>query len=241
VQTVTGKGYRFIAQIEEVSPPANDAVPTVASATSVRSLTASDSVSSIGKGLSSRRWPFVLGISVVLIIALGVYVRHLGSPVQPQASKGRVMLAVLPFENLTGDAAQEYFADGMTEEMITQLGSLNPEHFGVIARTSVMHYKHSQYGLVQIGRELGVQYALEGSVRRDFDKVRITAQLIQVRDQTHLWARQYDRELPGLLALQGEIAQDISDEIRSALGENRTKNPVSQPALSPQAYEAYDL
>lgn len=88
------------------------------------------------------------------------------------------MLAVLPFENLTGDAGQDYFSDGMTEEMITQMGNLDPQHMGVIARTSVMQYKGRREGLDQIGRELGVQYVLEGSVRRDANRVRITAQLI---------------------------------------------------------------
>ena len=129
------------------------------------------------------------------------------------------MLAVLPFDNLTGDAAQEYFSDGLTEEMITQLGRLNPKSLGVIARTSVMFYKHSPRPLDQIGRELGVEYVIEGSVRRDANKVRVAAQLIQVKDQTHLWARQYDRELKNLLGLQGEIAQEIADEIQLSLAQ----------------------
>src|SRR6266699_2092277 len=152
------------------------------------------------------------------------------------------MLAVLPFENLTGDAGQDYFSDGLTEEMIAQLGRIDPEHLGVIARTSVMHYKHSSEQLEQIARELGVQYVLEGSVRRDADKVRITAQLIQMKDQTHLWSRQYDRELSHLLALQGEIAQEIANEIPLILGENRRLiGSARQPLLGPQAVEAYDL
>jgi TolB-like protein/Tfp pilus assembly protein PilF len=151
------------------------------------------------------------------------------------------MLAVLPFENLTGDAGQEYFSDGMTEEMITQLGSLDPDHMGVIARTSVMHYKHSQEPLQQIAADLGVQYVLEGSVRRDVDRIRITAQLIQVRDQTHLWARQYDRETRDLLVLQGEIAGEISDEIQTALGERRPIAPILPSTLSPETFEAYNL
>lgn len=151
------------------------------------------------------------------------------------------MLAVLPFENLTGDAAQEYFSDGMTEEMIAQMGSLDPDHMGVIARTSVMHYKNSQESLQQMGRELGVQYVLEGSVRRDAERVRITAQLIQMKDQTHLWSRQYDRETKDLLVIQGEIAKEISGEIQRALGEHKPVAPNLPPTLSPQAYEAYNL
>jgi len=141
------------------------------------------------------------------------------------------MLAVLPFENLTGDASQDYFSDGMTEEMIARLGNLDPQHLGVIARTSVMQYKHNKEALDQIGRKLGVQYALEGSVRRDSGRLRITAQLIQVKDQTHLWARQYDREPSNLLAIQGEIAQDIAAEIQLQLGSHAQINSRTGSAI----------
>jgi TolB-like protein/Tfp pilus assembly protein PilF len=149
------------------------------------------------------------------------------------------MLAVLPFENLTGDPTQEYFSDGLTEEMISQLGNIDSQHLRVIARTSVMHYKNSQAPLNQVGRELGVQYVIEGSVRRDSNNVRVTAQLIQTKDQTHVWARQYDRELKELLTLQGEIAQEIADEIQLTLGDH--KPAPALPTRSPQQYEAYDL
>jgi TolB-like protein/Tfp pilus assembly protein PilF len=156
-------------------------------------------------------------------------------------SSRRLMLAVLPFENLTGDAGQDYFSDGMTEEIIAQLGRLDPQHLGVIARTSVMHYKHSQERLEKIGRELGVQYVLEGSVRRDADKVRISAQLIQLRDQTHVWARQYDRELSNLLALQGEIAREIGRGIRLTFDDDKRDDSARRASASPGSYEAYDL
>jgi TolB-like protein/Tfp pilus assembly protein PilF len=152
-----------------------------------------------------------------------------------------LMLAVLPFENLTGDEGQDYFSDGLTEEMIAQLGRIDPERLGVIARTSAMHYKNNRMPLSQISRELGVQYVLEGSVRRDADKVRISAQLIQVKDQTHLWARQYDRELKNLLALQGEIALEIAGEIELTLGDHKRITADRKPATSPSSYAAYDL
>jgi TolB-like protein/Tfp pilus assembly protein PilF len=153
------------------------------------------------------------------------------------------MLAVLPFENLTGDAGQEYFSDGLTEEMITQLGRLDPQRLGVIARTSVMPYKHGQQRMDRIARDLGVQYVLEGSVRRDSDRVRITAQLIRASDQTHLWAREYDRELKDLLVLQGEIAQEAADEIQLTLtGTHKVALTAAAPATrSAASYEAYDL
>jgi TolB-like protein len=151
------------------------------------------------------------------------------------------MLAVLPFENLTGDPSQDYFSDGMTEEMIARLGSLDPQHLGVIARTSVMQYKHNKEPLDQIARELGVQYALEGSVRRDSGRLRITAQLIQAKDQTRLWARQYDREPGNVLGIQSEIAQQIANEIQFQIGSNERTKSTPQAALSPSESAAYEL
>ncbi len=234
IQTIMGRGYRFIAAVDTPAPEPAAGLPLKAASDEPESLPL-PAVSNSGL----RRWSVVLGAAVFLVaVAAAGYFRF--SARVPPAS-GRLMLAVLPFENLTGDAAQDYFSDGMTEEMITQLGNLDAPHLGVIARTSVMHYKHSQEPLDQIGRELGVQYVLEGSIRRDSDKVRITAQLIQLKDQTHLWARQYDRELSHLLALQGEIAHEVSDEIQIALwGHTPITQPAQQPS-SPQNYEAYDL
>lgn len=237
IQTITGRGYRFIAPVS--SPDAEPVAVAEVPESPVREHARRDSA---GRFTPLR----VLAISIfvtviVLIAAWGAYRQWFEFPVPPVRSGGRGMLAVLPFENLTGDAGQEYFSDGMTEEMITQLGSLDPEHMGVIARTSVMHYKHSQEQLPQIAGELGVEYVLEGSVRRDGDRVRITAQLIQMKDQTHLWAREYDREAKNVLVMQSEIAGEISGEIQNALGEHRPIAPVSQPILSPEALEAYNL
>ncbi|MGA7631332.1 MAG: tetratricopeptide repeat protein [Terriglobales bacterium] len=249
IQTITGKGYRFIAPV--IVPAVAPAVARVTApdtepeAVAAVARPSSDQLVREDSAAWFRRWR-VLGISIlataiVLIASWGVYRQWFELQVRPSRSGGRVMLAVLPFENLTGDAGQEYFSDGMTEEMITQLGSLDPEHLGVIARTSVMHYKRSQEPLQQIAHELGVQYVLEGSVRRDADKVRITAQLIQMRDQTHLWARQYDREPKDVLVVQSEIAKEISDEIQNALGEHRPIARVAQPTLSAEGFEAYNL
>ncbi len=151
------------------------------------------------------------------------------------------MLAVLPFENLAGDAEQDYFSDGLTEEMISQLGGLDPQRLGVIARTSVMHYRKSQKPLEQIGRELGVQYVLEGSVRREAEKVRVSAQLIQVKDQSRVWSQQYDREVTGMLALQGQIAREIADQIELTIGDRRRSASTNGAPLSRETFEAYDL
>jgi TolB-like protein/DNA-binding winged helix-turn-helix (wHTH) protein/Tfp pilus assembly protein PilF len=238
IQTLTGKGYRFIAPVMIASVTAPGTEPAVV---------APESPVRVQPAVSFPSGRVrVLGVSmiatlVVLLAGWGIYTRWFEFQSRPPGSGGRTMLAVLPFENLTGDANQEYFSDGMTEEMITQLGSWDPEHMGVIARTSVMHYKHSQEQLQQIAHELGVQYVLEGSVRRDAGRVRITAQLIQMRDQTHLWAREYDRDTKDLLVVQSEIAKEISGEIRTALGERELIARVPQPTLSPAAFEAYNL
>jgi TolB-like protein len=191
-----------------------------------------------------RRWRWAgLVIGAVIVAGLLAIVKWRRSGRSPQAAvaRGRTMLAVLPFENLTGEEAQDYFSDGLTEEMIAQLGRLDPQKFGVIARTSVMQYKHTSEKMDQIGRELGVQYVLEGSVRRDSGKVRINAQLIEVAGQTHLWSQQYHRELTNLLAVQGEIAGEISDETQLTLGGQKLGAPVHPASFTPQAYQAYDL
>ena len=149
------------------------------------------------------------------------------------------MLAVLPFENLSGDEEQEYFSDGLTEEKIAQLGRVNPQRLGVIARTSAMRYKHTDKGVDAIGRELGVSYVLEGSVRRSATRVRVTAQLIQVSDQTHLWADTYDRSVGDMLTLQSELAQAIAAEIRVQLTPQEQGRLASLRPVNADAYEAY--
>jgi TolB-like protein/DNA-binding winged helix-turn-helix (wHTH) protein/Tfp pilus assembly protein PilF len=240
IETLPKLGYRLIVPVEMDEPtPVKEAIAQLqADAGNLASKEISRD--RIPQALAFRKWP-VLGFSVLLLAALGAFFQWPHSRPVPQRSSGRLMLAVLPFENLTGDAGQDYFSDGLTEEMIAQLGRADPQRLGVIARTSVMHFKHSQEQLDQIGRELGVQYVLEGSVRRDAGKVRISAQLIQMRDQSHVWARQYDRELSSLLALQGEIAQEIADEIQLTLGDHKRIAADRKPVASPISYEAYDL
>lgn len=136
---------------------------------------------------------------------------------QAEAEHSRIMLAVLPFENLSGDPAQEYFSDGLTEETIMRLGQMSPRRLGVIARTSSMAYKQANKSVAKIGEELGVNYVLEGSVRRDANHIRITAQLVRVNDQIHLWADTYDRRLPGLLEIHGEIGAAIAAQVNLKL------------------------
>jgi TolB-like protein/Tfp pilus assembly protein PilF len=191
----------------------------------------------------SRKRLWAAAVSVVVIVCVFAFLKWPRVHPAPQraAPAGRIMVAVLPFENLTGDGTQDYFSDGLTEEMIAQLGRLDPKEFGVIARTSVMHYQHTTEKVDEIGSELGAQYVLEGSVRRDSEKVRINAELIEVSGQRQLWAQQYDRELTNLLVVQAEIAREICDAIQLTLGSPQRTERVRQPTLTPQAYQAYDL
>jgi TolB-like protein/DNA-binding winged helix-turn-helix (wHTH) protein/Tfp pilus assembly protein PilF len=246
IETLPRVGYRFIAPVQMINQPAADSASTApAPDAATGSNPAGEAVPpQIQRPLSSGggwRWAIVL-VAATALVAVLAYLQVSRSRQQRQLGSDKIMVAVLPFENLTGDPSQEYFSDGLTEEMIAQLGHLDPDRISVIARTSVMHYKNTQVQLPQIAQDLGVQYVLEGTVRRDADRVRINAQLIQVNGQVPLWSRQYDRELRNLLALQSEIAREVGDEIQSVLGDGRKAVAggamIAAPATS---YEVYDL
>jgi TolB-like protein/Flp pilus assembly protein TadD len=154
-------------------------------------------------------------------------------------SSGPLRLVVLPFANLSDDPAQEFFSDGMTEEMIAQLGQLQPERLKVIARTSAMQYKGSPKTVDQIGHELQVNFILEGSVRRLGDRVRITAQLIVVDDQSHLWCETYDREVRDLLSIQSDVASRVRRSLASELLPEKSAVQARIDAVDQGAYDAY--
>ena len=138
--------------------------------------------------------------------------------VMPASNERRIMLAVLPFQNLTGDPEQQFVCDGLTEEMIARLGGAEPSRLGGIARTSAMHYKDTTKRADEIARELGVAYLLETSLRRIDTRVRVTAQLIEAQTQGHVWAEQYERDAPDVLALQREVSAAIARRTLSSLG-----------------------
>ena len=192
-----------------------------------------------GIGASGNKWLIAFALLAVLIIASSAYFLWSRARNRAAAAKSRPVLAVLPFANLTGDAGQEYFSDGLTEEMISRIGQLDPQHMGVIARTSVMHYKNSTDRIDKIASELGADYVLEGSVRRGSGRVRVTAELIQVSNQEHLWARDFTHQESDILLLQDEITRDIADEIHQILGLRST--PSIHSAQHAQNYEAYEL
>jgi TolB-like protein/Tfp pilus assembly protein PilF len=155
------------------------------------------------------------------------------------ASGGRVMLCVLPFDDLSEGRRQRYFGDGLTEEMIGELGKLSPERLGVIARTSAMQYRGTRKTVRQIGRELGVAYVLEGSVRRSGGRVRVSAQLVDTRDQTPRWTGSYDRPSRDVLVLQRELARAIAQGIELTLAPRERARLAAATPLDPAAFEEY--
>jgi TolB-like protein/Flp pilus assembly protein TadD len=176
-------------------------------------------------------------VLLVAVIALNVAgLRDRFWPPTPSVPKIE-SIAVLPLANLSGDPAQEYFADGMTEELIATLGKLSA--LRVISRTSAMQYKGARKPLPQIAKELNVDAVIEGSVLRVGDRVRITAQLIQASTDKHLWAETYDRDLRDVLALQSEVAQAITREIRTTLTPQEQTRLAGTRPVNPEAYELY--
>jgi len=234
IETLPRKGYRFIAlvtgdgQLAEAEYPAAAATPVV-------------ETGPIDPRLSAR--PRFLVTILVLCFALAlagmVYLgwRRLRAG-RPSPGSEYVMLAVLPFQNLSGDPSQDYFGDGLTEEVIAQLGALSPDQLGVIARTTSMAYKHTSKSVEQIGSELGVGYVLESSVRRDGNQVRISVQLIRVHDQVHVWARSYDRQISHSIELQEEVAKAVAEQIEVKLSPSY-KGRTNPHHLDAEANEAY--
>lgn len=188
----------------------------------------------------SRGWLAMLAL-LVLICAAGGYLAWRQSRMRSATIPARVMIAVLPFENLTGDPGEEYVSDGFTEELITQLGELDSNKIGVIARTSAMSYKGAEKPVNQIARELGVNYVLEGSIRKTGDGLRVTAQLIRADDQTHIWASEYDRSIGDLVKLEGEVAQAIAGEVQVNLTPQARQALASRNSrpIDPEAYRDY--
>jgi len=237
IETLARRGYRLITPVEwqESSAAAQDLLEAQA-----------DKVPRLEGQISEReprapthwRKAAVLGASAVILIVVGYLSwRHFHAITPPKSEK--IMLAVLPFENLTGDPNKEYLADGLTEETISQLGRLNPNRLGVIARTSVMGYKHKDERLDQIGRDLSVQYVLENSLRQSGDHLRITSQLLQVKDQSHLWSHDYDYRAQDILTVQDDVAKAVAREIQLRLTAQQEARSARLQPVNPEAFDAY--
>jgi len=226
VETLPRRGYRFIGEVNQLEP-----APFQASV-----LTPEE------KKRARTAWgrlgvPLFWAISVALAVLLafnigGVRKRLFGRSDTPRIES----LAVLPLANLSGDPQQEYFSDGITEELITDLAKIRS--LRVISRSSVMQYKYAKKPLPQIAKELDVDAVLEGSVQREGNHVRITAQLIQASMDRHLWAETYDRDLRDILTLESDIAAAIGSEVQAKLTSNDQRRLASARRVNPEAYQA---
>src|SRR5271156_1478347 len=257
IETIPRRGYRFIAPVNELpnenglpahstgkpdSKNTEAAIPKVKPGVQEQDGRAR-TLSSAASRSSRRIWIWTLSIALAAILVLmlaRVIARTHGSSPPARLTAKREMLAVLPFQNLSNDPTQEYFSDGLTEETITDLGQLSPAQLGVIARTSAMAYKHSDKTVSQIGHELGVDYILEGSVRRENGRARISAQLIRVSDQTHLWAQSYeDQGLRNFLDVQNEIGRAIAEQVQVSIVPQRQLEMSKMHSVNPEAMDLY--
>ena len=209
IQTVPKRGYRFIAPVERAGPAA-------ASPKSSKSL-----------------WILAGAIAASFALAAG-YVAGRRPPVH-----NRLLVATLPFENMSGDPKQDLFTDGLTEELISQLGSLNPDRLGVIGRSSVMRYKTAPHGIDQVGRDLHVDYVVEGTVRRSAGQIRIAARLIKVADQAQVWTGTSERAESEMFRAQEEAAGHISEAVSGKLLSGAPASVSASHTRNQEAYEAY--
>ncbi len=235
VETVASRGYRFITPVTRLSEGTEP---------SARFDQPSGQFQIKPPQLSKRVYWFtssaVVGLlagALIVGAVLGFNVGGAREWLRRRSNQPVRSLAVLPLQNLSGDPAQEYFADGMTEELITNLAQLG--NVQVISRTSVMSYRGTTKPLRQIGRELNVDDVVEGSVMRSGQRVRITAQLLDTRTDQHLWAQSYERDVNDVLRLQGEMSRAIADEIQLKLTPQQQTNFSGVSRIDPEVQEAY--
>jgi TolB-like protein/DNA-binding winged helix-turn-helix (wHTH) protein/Flp pilus assembly protein TadD len=246
VETLPRRGYRFIAPMQTVALPADE--PVVPAAAPVSEIPPSAeppaesqdqthlSEETLAAAPQRRPLTWKRFAAIALVGMLAIVTVWLVRPGR-QPSPAIRSLAVLPLENLSGDASQDYFSDGMTDELITELGQIS--ELRVISRTSIMTYKGAHKSLPQIARDLNVDAVVEGAVLRSGNRVRITAQLIQAAADKHLWARSYDGEIGDSLALQKQVTRSIAAEIRVELTPHEKAVLTKGTRVSPEAYEAY--
>src|SRR5271154_5160891 len=225
IETLPRRGYRFIAPVDAGNLPAPSG--------------AADSALPVNlPGHPRLAKPHALLLTTVfgvLVLFIAVWLGRTGG-VPTSAAPRLSSIAVLPLDNLSGDPSEEFFADGMTDQLITDLAKVGS--LRVISRTSILQYKGAKKALPAIARELNVDAIVEGSVIRSGQRVRVTAQLIRARTDQHLWAETYDRDLGDILNLQGEVADAIAQQVRAQLTANQSQLR-SAHVVNPAAYDDY--
>ena len=226
LETLPKRGYRFVAPVTNGSSNGTGGVPAEVAPPQER----------------PRRWlvPLVAMVLAIPVLATAGYFAWSRS--RPTIPDRPLVLAVLPFDDLSADR-EEYLVDSLTEEMITQVTQINPEHLRVIARTSAMQYENTKKSARQIGQELGADYILENSIRHQGGKLRITAQLVRTADQTHVWAENYDRDASDLLPLEREVTAGIAEQVHLKLLPSiaPSQRATGRPSERPVDAEAHNL
>jgi TolB-like protein/DNA-binding winged helix-turn-helix (wHTH) protein/Flp pilus assembly protein TadD len=245
IQTVTGRGYRFIAPVVSDGQSARSRAEAIPSAVPRMVESQTPGVSGLSRPVQSepahvKRINHRLFVALTLsaLVAVGSVLWLVQTTwFRTTAAAPIRSIAVLPLDNLSGDPSQDYFVDGMTDELITDLAKIST--LRVTSRTSVMRYKGTKKGLPEIGRELNVDGIVEGSVMRSGQRLRITAQLLHAPTDRHLWAETYERDLGDVLRLQSEVAQAIAQQVRAELTPQQQARLRSARPVNPEAYEAY--
>lgn len=239
VETAVGIGYRFIAPVHDLTP-----APTVAASSAVASPPTADSTqtaaaaNAAAKGPRYRRFARPAMLAVLLAgLVLAAWIAYHSFAHRHSPTPRIRALAVLPLNNLSGDPNEEYFADGMTDALITELAQI-PD-LKVISRTSAMQYKGTRQSLRQITQALDVDGVIEGSAVRSGDKVRITAQLIYAPADQHVWAENFEGSAKDVITLQDEVARAIAQRVRGRLGTSVPASPSPSHSVNSAAYEAY--
>lgn len=228
IETVPKRGYRFIAEVQRIDVTPDAPAP------------ARETAGQVAASRTAWRAGFVVLLAALVLVSWWGW-REWAAPPQKLPAK-RIALAVLPFSNLTDEATDDYLSDGLTEDMISRLGRLAPERLAVIARTTSMQYKQTTKNAAEIGRELNVDYVVEGSVRQEGERVRINAQLIETRNQTHVWAENYDRDLKQVLPLQREVTEAIAGQIQlwlAPVDRVGARRAEAERIVEPEAHEYY--
>lgn len=224
IETVPGKGYRFIGPVEELSGQATASVmveprPAVDDAPAALPVEVAEPVAASRAGWARRVWVVaaILLASAALASVAGWSWRRSGEP----GVAGRVVIAVLPFENISRDADNDYLADGLAEDTIVSLGRIDPDRVSVIGRTTMLAYRGTRKSLAEIGRELGADYLVESSLRAESESVRITSRLVRAIDQVQIWSESFDKTRGNVLSVQQELSRHIAEQVRATLSPAR--------------------
>lgn len=236
IETIPRRGYRFIANSKEQASATPDQADTGAAAAAPPVLTTIEAGREVAKVRRPWRAIALTGLLALIAVTSWIAVRH-RKVAAPPARPAIASIAVLPLENLSGDRAQEYFADGITEELIGRLSMIRG--LRVISRTSSMQFRSSHLTAPEIARALNVDALVEGSVIREGNRVRVHAQLIRAATDEHFWSENYDREMQDALTLESEVAQAIAQKVEvTVTGEERARLVAARP-VAPEVYESY--